>query len=67
MRITINIAAKDLQQIQRLTREKNKSAAVAQALSDYLRRRLIERAISGKTHFSLTNEELEQREVLQVS
>lgn len=67
MRITINIAANDMQQIQKLTGEKKKSAAVAQALSDYLRQRFIERAINGETHFSLTNEELEQRDVFQGS
>lgn len=67
MRITIDIAAGDLKQIQKLTGEKKKSPAVAQALADYLRQqqrqRFIERAINGQTHFSLTNEELEARDV----
>ena len=67
MRITIDIDASDLRQIQKSTGQKKKSPAVSQALSEYLRmqakRRFIERALAGETNFSLTNEELEARDV----
>ena len=67
MRITIDIGAGDLKQIQKLTGEKKKSPAVVLARADYLRQqqrqRFIEKAIRGQTHFSLTNEELEARDV----
>jgi Arc/MetJ family transcription regulator len=67
MRITVDIDATVLRQIQSFTGQKKKSPAVSQALDAYLRqqgrRRLIERALSGKTDFALTNEELEARDV----
>ena len=56
-----------MQRIQKLTGKKKKSPAVSEALSAYLRqqerRALIERALSGRTDFSLSNEELEARDV----
>jgi Arc/MetJ family transcription regulator len=67
MRITIDVAAGELKQIQKLTGQKKKSPAVSQALSEFLklqgRQKFIERALSGDTDFSLTNEELEARDV----
>lgn len=66
MRITLNIDCNDLKRIQEITGEKKKSKAIAKALSAYLRehkkRELIERALSGKTDYSMTDEELEALE-----
>ena len=67
MRITIEIDASDLKEIQKTTGQKKKSPAISQALAEYLRmqekRRFIERALAGETDFSLSNEELESRDV----
>jgi Arc/MetJ family transcription regulator len=67
MRITIDIDAKSLQRIQKLTGQRKKSPAVSEALSTYLReqdrRALIKRALSGKTDYLTSNEELEARDV----
>jgi Arc/MetJ family transcription regulator len=67
MRITIDIDASDLKEIQKSTGQKKKSPAVGQALADYLRmqkkKRLIEKALAGETDFSSTNEELEARDI----
>lgn len=67
MRITIDVDASDLKQIQKATGQKKKSPAVTQALTDYLRmhekRRFIEKALAGETDYSLTNEELEAQDV----
>lgn len=67
MRITIDIDADELRRIQKVTGQKKKSPAVTQALADFLRQRerqaFIDRALSGQTDFSATNEELEARDV----
>jgi Arc/MetJ family transcription regulator len=67
MRITIELDAENMMQIQKITGQKKKSPAVARALSEFIhqhqRRQFIERALSGQTDFSLTNEELEARDV----
>jgi Arc/MetJ family transcription regulator len=67
MRITIDIDAKDLSRIQKMTGEKKKSPAVTRALTDYLnsrrREEFIKRVLAGKTDFSASNEELEARDV----
>ena len=67
MRITLEIDAAELKQIQKATGLKKKSPAVSRALSDFLkmqqRQQLIERALAGQTDFALTNEELEARDV----
>lgn len=67
MRITVDIDATELKRIQKITGEKKKSPAVAKALSAYLReqqkRELIERALAGRTDYSMTNEELEALDV----
>ncbi len=67
MRITIELDASELKKIQKITGEKKKSPAVAKALSAYLRQQqkqdLINRALSGQTDYSMTNEELEALDV----
>jgi Arc/MetJ family transcription regulator len=67
MRITVEIDAKTLKQIQQATGRQKKSPAVARALDEFLRqharREFIERAIAGKTDFGMTNDELEARDV----
>jgi Arc/MetJ family transcription regulator len=67
MRITIEMDANDLKEIQKITGQKKKSPAVSRALADYLRMRersaFIEKALAGRTDYALTNEELEARDV----
>jgi hypothetical protein len=67
MRITFEIDANDMKQIQKITAQKKKSPAISQALADYLqmreRRALIGRAPAGQTDYPLTNEDLEARDV----
>ncbi len=67
MRITIDIDANSMNSIHTLTGQKKKSPAIAQALADYIRtqkkRRLIERALAGRTDYSSTNEQLEAGDV----
>jgi hypothetical protein len=67
MRITLDIDASELRRIQKITGQKKKSPAVGQALSEFLklqeRQKFIERALSGQTDFTSTNEELEARDV----
>jgi Arc/MetJ family transcription regulator len=67
MRITIDIDADHLKQIQRITGQKKKSPAIGQALSEFIRqqqkRQFIERALSGQTDYASTNEELEALDV----
>jgi Arc/MetJ family transcription regulator len=67
MRLTIEIDASELRQIQKITGQKKKSPAITQALSQFLRqqrrRKFIERVLSGGTDYSLTNDQLEARDV----
>ena len=67
MRITVDIEASELRRIQKVTGQKKMSPAVSRALSEFLklqeRQKFIERALSGQTDFTLTNEELEARDV----
>ena len=67
MRITIDVDANDLKQIQRITGRKKKAPAIAQALSEFIRQqqkqKFIERALSGGTDYALTNEQLEAQDV----
>jgi Arc/MetJ family transcription regulator len=67
MRITIDIDVNSLNRIQKITGEKKKSPAVMRALADYLnwrqRHQFVQRILAGKTDFSLSNEELEARDV----
>ena len=66
MRITIEVAESVMEQIQKATGQTEKTHAVSQALSEYLRliqkRRFIEKVLSGKTDYSLTNDALETHE-----
>jgi len=65
MRITVEVDDKTLKEVHRETGLAKKSPAVNRALELFLRearkRRLIERALGGKTDFRLTNEDLEKR------
>jgi Arc/MetJ family transcription regulator len=67
MRITLEIDANDLKQIQKITGQKKKSRAISSALGDYLRMResraFIEKALAGQTDYALTNAELEAGDV----
>jgi Arc/MetJ family transcription regulator len=67
MRITIDVDANELKQIQQITGEKKKSPAIARALSRFLRQqerqKFLERGLSGETDFPLTNDELEARDL----
>jgi hypothetical protein len=67
MRITFDIDANDLKQIQTITGHKKKSPAISRALADFLRMRerqaFIEKALSGQTDYALTNDDLEARDV----
>jgi Arc/MetJ family transcription regulator len=67
MRITFEIDANELKQIQKITGQKKKSPAINRALTDYLRlrerRAFIEKVLAGQTDYALTNDELESRDV----
>jgi Arc/MetJ family transcription regulator len=67
MRITIEIDGKYLSRIQKLTGERKKSPAVSRALAEYLkwqeRHQFVARVLAGKTDFSMTNEDLEARDI----
>jgi len=67
MRITFEIDANALKEIQKITGQKKKSPAITSALTDYLRMRekraFIEKALAGQTDYPLTNDELEARDV----
>lgn len=67
MRITIEIDANELKQIQRITGKKKKSPAISQALSEFIRQRqrreFIARVLSEGTDYALTNEQLEAQDV----
>ena len=67
MRITVDIEAGQLRQIQKITGQRKKSPAVTQALARFLhqeaRRRFLDQVLSGKTDYALTNEQLEARDV----
>jgi hypothetical protein len=67
MRLTIDIDAKDLKRIQTLTGQRKKSPAISRALAAYLRerekQRFIERALTGQTDYSATNDELEAGDI----
>ncbi|PWU14630.1 MAG: hypothetical protein C5B50_16980 [Verrucomicrobia bacterium] len=67
MRVTIDIDANQLRQIQKITRQKKKSPAITQALCEFVRQQqkqqFLERVLSGDTDFALTNEELEARDL----
>ncbi len=70
MRITIDVGANELRQIQRITGKKKTSPAIAQALSEFLRQQqrqaFIARVLTGGTGYALTNEQLEAQDLRQV-
>lgn len=67
MRITIEIDASDVKRIQKSTGQKKRSLAINKALTEYLRMHekqgFIERALAGETDFSMTNGEIETRDL----
>ena len=67
MRITIEIDTSDVKRIQKSTGQKKRSLAINKALTEYLRmhekQRFIERALAGETDFSMTNGEIETRDL----
>ena len=67
MRFTIEIDAEDMSRIQKVTGKKKKSPAVSQALTEYLKLRerqaFIGRVLAGKTDYSLSNKQLEARDL----
>lgn len=67
MRVTIDIDANELKQIQTITGKTRKSPAIAQALSAFIRqqqkRKFIARVLSGGTDYLLANEQLEAQDV----
>lgn len=67
MRITVEIDASALKRIQKAARQNKKSPAVSWALAQFLkqqkRQKFLERVLSGRTDYALTNDELEARDV----
>lgn len=67
MRITIEVDANELKQLQRITGQKKKSPAIAQALSEFIRQRekqqFLSRVLSGETDYPWTNDQLEAQDV----
>ncbi|MBC8245105.1 MAG: type II toxin-antitoxin system VapB family antitoxin [Verrucomicrobia bacterium] len=63
MRITVDIAEKKMREILKVTRQKKKSPAVAQALDEYLKNRrrqaFLNKVLSGQTDYAATNDEVE--------
>lgn len=63
MRITVEIDAKKLAEIQRITGLRMKSPAISRALDLFLRetrkRKLLDRVREGKTDYPLSNQALE--------
>jgi hypothetical protein len=68
MRVTIAIEADDLSEIQRVTRQKDGSSAIRQALAEFLheaqKKQFLKRVLSGRTDYTLTNEEMEACEAI---
>ena len=63
MKVTVEIDAKTLNDVQRLTGIRGRSPAVSRAAEEFVkaerRRKLVQRALNGETDYSLTNDELE--------
>jgi Arc/MetJ family transcription regulator len=63
MRITLDIDASRLAQIQRLTGIRKQSPAVREALEQYVReverKKFLRKVLDGKTDYSLSNDDLE--------
>ncbi|MBX3734711.1 MAG: hypothetical protein KF791_19215 [Verrucomicrobiae bacterium] len=67
MRITIEFDANELKQLQKITGQKKKSPASAQALTEYLRQRqkqqFLSRVLSGGADYAMTTDPLEAQDV----
>jgi len=63
MRMTIDIDEKSLNEIMKFTHIKKKSPAVSKAIDCFCkeirRKEILEKVLSGKTDYSLTNKQLE--------
>lgn len=63
MRITVEIDENKMGSILKLTQQKKKSPALAMALDEYLeyknRQAFLEKVMSGKTDYEMSNEEIE--------
>ncbi|MBA4148060.1 MAG: hypothetical protein H0X66_08070 [Verrucomicrobia bacterium] len=62
MKITIDLPAKRIEKLCRLTERKKESSAVSAALNEFVRQqerrnKTIEHALSGKTNYRRSNEE----------
>jgi hypothetical protein len=64
MRATVTIEKEMLDELVRETRSRNKTSAVKQAISEYLRRQKIERikSMKGKLEFDITADEIRHYE-----
>lgn len=67
MRVTVEIDEKTLRKIQKETGVKKISPALNAAVQEFLasreRKRIIDRFLDGKADYSLTNDELEARDL----
>lgn len=67
MRVTVDIPARDLQEIQKLTAQKKKSPAINRALAEFIslrrKREFLARVMSGRTDYALTNQQLEAQDI----
>ncbi|HJP31714.1 MAG TPA: type II toxin-antitoxin system VapB family antitoxin [Candidatus Latescibacteria bacterium] len=65
MRITVDIDANQLKEIQLATGQHKKSPAIRQALDEFVaerrRRQFLSKVMDGRTDYSLTNDQLEAR------
>jgi hypothetical protein len=63
MRITVEIEDSKIEAIQRWTKERKKSPAIAQALDEFIEQRqrqeFLTKVMDGKTDYLLSNDELE--------
>jgi hypothetical protein len=65
MRTTLNLDEALIKELMAVTKAKSKTEAIHQALSEYVRREKLKRlkALSGKIHFDLTWQEMEEQEL----
>ena len=63
MRITVEIEDSKIRAIQKWTKQRKKSPALAQALGEYIEQRqreeFLAKVLAGKSDFSSTNDEIE--------
>jgi hypothetical protein len=64
MRVTLEIEEKQMREILKVTRQKKKSPALAQALEEFLHNRkrqdFLKKVLAGKTDYLASNEEVEE-------